>query len=74
MRPTKRDKKTWLLPNHKLYSFNCFVLNDNFSNIFVHQTKTTEKILQLNIFCLFHFKQKIILIFFPQLKHYFITL
>jgi hypothetical protein len=28
---TKRVKKTRLLPNHKLYSFNCFVLNDSFS-------------------------------------------
>jgi hypothetical protein len=37
-------KKTRLLPNHKLYSFNCFVLNDNFSNIFVHQTKRQKKI------------------------------
>jgi hypothetical protein len=41
---TKRVKKTWLLPNHKLYSFNCFVLNDSFSNIFVHQTKRQKKI------------------------------
>jgi hypothetical protein len=40
---TKRVKKIWLLPSHKLFSFNCFVLNDSFSNIFVHQTKWQKK-------------------------------
>jgi hypothetical protein len=40
---SKRDKKTRLLPNHKLYSFNCFVLNDSFSKIFVQQTKRQKK-------------------------------
>jgi hypothetical protein len=40
----KRVKEPRLLLNHKLYSFNCFVLNDSFPNIFVHQTKGQKKI------------------------------
>jgi hypothetical protein len=40
---SKCDKKTRLLPNHKLYSFIYFVLNYSFSKIFVQQTKRQKK-------------------------------
>jgi hypothetical protein len=71
----KRVKKPRLLQqHHKLYSFNCFVLNDSFSNIFVHQTKRQKKKSQHNIFSLSHRRQKIIFILFSQHNHLFVTL